>query len=272
MRFIAILKNGKRGDHIELSASEYSMADRMWTQIIQASSFPLELLRLNSGESPEYLKQLMLYLEKLIHCHGRINHSALSSTYKTPVILPSNHYFTELLIKERHKMVHHDGIRETPSAVRETHWIPRGREAVKRVVWSCVICQKIFEGKPYSPPLMPDLPLERVSEGLPFATTGADFAGPLYVKYNIPTESNDKVKAHICLFTFASTRAVHLELTETLSAHSFLLAFRRFVGWRGLPSVMISDNAKTFRSASTPSSDIKKIRQDNEVQQHLISK
>ena len=91
-------------------------------------------------------------------------------------------------------MVHHDGTRETPSAVRETQWIPRGREAVKRVVWSCVICQKIFEGKPYSPPLMPDLPLERVSEGLPFATTGADFAGSLYVKYNIPTESNDKVR------------------------------------------------------------------------------
>ena len=140
-RFIATLKNGKRADQIELTASEYSMADSMWTQTIQASLFPLELQRLNNGESPVYLKQLMLYLdEKLIHCHGRINHSALSSTSKTPVLLPSNHYFTELLIKERHKMVHHDGIRETLSAVRETHWIPRGREAVKRVVRSCVIC------------------------------------------------------------------------------------------------------------------------------------
>ena len=56
LRFIAILKNGKRADQIELTASEYSMADRMWTQTIQASSFPLELLRLNSGESPVYLK------------------------------------------------------------------------------------------------------------------------------------------------------------------------------------------------------------------------
>ena len=41
LRFIAILKNGKRADQIELPASEYSMADRMWTQTIQASSFPL---------------------------------------------------------------------------------------------------------------------------------------------------------------------------------------------------------------------------------------
>ena len=60
LRFIAILK---RTDQIELTASEYSMADCMWTQTIQDSSFPLELLRLDSGESPVYLKQLMLYLD-----------------------------------------------------------------------------------------------------------------------------------------------------------------------------------------------------------------
>ena len=131
------------------------------------------------------------------------------------------------------------------------------------------MCRR-FEGKPYSPPaLMPDLPPESVSEGPPFATTSVDFAGPLYVKSHVTTESNDKVKAYICLFTCASTRAVHLELTEALSALSFLQAFRRFVGRRGLPSVMMSDNAKTFRFAS---SDIKKIRQDKEIQQHFTSK
>ena len=59
------------------------------------------------------------------------NQSALTASSKNPILLPPDHYFTELLIKERHKMVHHDGIRETLSAVRETHWIPRGRAAVK---------------------------------------------------------------------------------------------------------------------------------------------
>ena len=64
------------------------------------------------------------------------------------------------------------------------------REAVKRVVRSCVICRRCvicgrFEGKPYSPPLMPDLPPERISEGPPFATTDVDIAGPLNVKSHI---------------------------------------------------------------------------------------
>ena len=43
LRFIVTLKNGKRADQIELIASKYSKADRMWTQTIQASSFPLKL-------------------------------------------------------------------------------------------------------------------------------------------------------------------------------------------------------------------------------------
>ena len=192
MRFIAILKNGKRAGQIELTASEYSMADCMWTQTIQASSFRLKLLRLNSGESPIYLKELMLYLDEK---PGEL------ITLHYPVLLKPlyyyHHFFTELLNKERQKMVHYDGIRET-------HWIPRGRETVKRVVWGCVI-SRTFEGKPYSPPLMPDLPPERVSEVPPFVTTGVDFAGPLYVKSHVTAETNDKVKAYICLFICAST-------------------------------------------------------------------
>ena len=215
LRFIALLKNTERVDQTEVTAAEFSLADCMWTQTIQASSFTAELQRLNNGESYVPLKQLMLYLDKnIIRCHGRINQSALSASSKNPILLPPDHYFTELLIKERHKMVHHDGIRETLSAVRETHWIPRGR-AVKRVIRSCVVCRR-FEGRPYSSPMMPDLPPERVSEGPPFAHTGVDFAGPLYVKS--PVESDDKAKTYICLFTCATTRAVHLELTKALSA------------------------------------------------------
>ena len=66
----------------------------------------------------------------------------------------------------------------------------------------------------------------------------------------------EQIKAYVCLFTCAATRAVHLELTTDLSAATFLLAFRRFTSQRGIPSVMISDNAKVFQS---PSSVIKKV-------------
>ena len=47
-----------------------------------------------------------------------------------------------------------------------------------------------------------------------------------------------------------STRAIHLELVESLEVEAFLRAFRRFAVRRGLPSLVISDNAKSFKSAS----------------------
>ena len=99
-----------------------------------------------------------------------------------------------------------------------------------------------YEGLSYSTIKLPDLPDTRMSEDPPFSHTGIKFAGPLYLLSNSAIQS----KSYICLFTCALTRAVHLELTPTLNVPSFLLAFRKFAGRRGLPHTMISDNAKTF--------------------------
>ena len=127
-----------------------------------------------------------------------------------------------------------------------------------------MICLKM-EGRPYPTPTTPDLPEERVSDGPPFVNTGVDFAGPLYVQNGTQDE---QIKAYVCLFTCAATRAVHLELTPDLSAATFLLAFRRITSRRGIPSVMISDNAKVFQSAS---SVIKKVVQPEEVSKYMLN-
>ena len=75
--------------------------------------------------------------------------------------------------------------------------------------------------------------------------------GPLFVRDTSvsPTDSKE-TKACICLFMCASMRGLHLELTRELSATVFLQAFRRFCERRGVPSIIISDNAKTFKSCS----------------------
>src|SRR5699024_9173070 len=57
-------------------------------------------------------------------------------------------------------------------------------------------------------------------------------------------------KAYILLITCATSRAVHLELVTGLTTRLFLSAFRRFVSGRGLPQLIISDNALTFVRAS----------------------
>ena len=150
------------------------------------------------------------------------------------------------------------------NAVRETHWVVRGRTAVKRVLRGCVICKR-YEGRPVSMPSSPQLPEDRVSSKAPFSMTGVDFAGPLYVQ-----ASKEPLKTYVCLFTCGSTRAIHLELTNDLTTTSFLLAFRYFTSRKGLPSkIMLDDNAKIFKAAAK---EITKIRQSSQVKQFLINK
>ena len=82
----------------------------------------------------------------------------------------------------------------------------------------CIICRR-YDENPFPSPIVPDLPAERVSDAPPFSTTGIDFAGPLYVRSSDNKDCSCKV--YVCLFTCASTRVVHLELTRELSATSF---------------------------------------------------
>ena len=61
------------------------------------------------------------------------------------------------------------------------------------------------------PPKTPSLPSFRLNCCYPFETTGIDYAGSLYVKESNDTELR---KCYILLFTRATVRAVHLEITR----------------------------------------------------------
>ena len=122
---------------------------------------------------------------------------------------------------------------------------------VRKLLFGCTVCKK-FQGKPYKTPPPQPLPSCRVKEAPAFTYIGLDYVGPLYVK---STSEKDQ-KVWICLFTCCITRAVHLEAVPNLTAQAFLRCFRRYVARRSMPSFVISDNAKTFKSASK---ELKKI-------------
>ena len=73
-------------------------------------------------------------------------------------------------------------------------------------------------------------------------------------------------KCFIALFTCASTRDLHLELTPDLFANSFLRVLQRFLGRRGLPILFISDNGTTFRDAK-----VKKFALDRNIDWNTAS-
>ena len=261
-------------ERIRLNAADLKEAEHLWIRSVQGSAFSKEIAFLlskdHSSAPPAYVTQFGLFLDDgIIKCKGRLNNAPLPVNTRNPILLPTKHEFTCLLIKQSHESVKHSGIRDTLTTLRERYWILRGREAVKKFIRSCVICRK-HEGTPYGPLPPPDLPSNRVSEDPPFSHIGLDFAGPLYVEIkNSEDEIKESQKVYVCLFTCASTRAVHVELTRALSVESFLLAFRRFTSRRGLPATITSDNAKTFRSSSQ---DIRKIARPEEVWRYLANK
>ena len=201
----------------------------------------------------QWMRQLDLFRDDkgVWRCRGRIQNAAVSYSTKHPALLHKDHPFTFLVTRKAHEDVLHNGVKETLTEIRSKFWIVRGRSLAKKIVQQCRVCRR-HEGKPYSAPQPPPLPTFRVEEASPFTFTGCDFAGPLYIK----SECGQK-KVWICLFTCCVVRAVHLELVMDMSTTTFLRCFRRFVGRRGLPKQMISDNGKTFKAAANTISDIK---------------
>ena len=172
--------------------------------------------------------------------NGILHMQARNQDY-TPIILNPNSQLTKLIIEDCHHENLHAGAPTTLTILREKYWITSGLSTVKKITKQCFTCKKA--NAPLASQQMAPLPSFRVTPSNPFVHTGLDFAGPLLV-------TRGSHKRYILLFTCGSTRAVHLELTRSMSFKDFNLAFMRFVSRRGKPQKMYSDNAKTFIQAA----------------------
>ena len=238
---------GKKSRNVEkrVSAEEANSAEVMLIKDIQKRAFSKEFEFMQSkgtsGKRPVIENQLNLFVDEkgVIRCRSRLENAPLLEASKAPIVLHSKTYFSELVVSQAHERVFHDGVGEALSAVRERYWILRGREIVKKFVRRCKKCAR-FEGKPFEFNVTPNLPEFQVSEPPPppppFTNTEVDFAGPLYTSGIYDSDKSVK-KCYIALFTCALTRAVHLEIVESLDVDAFIRSFRRFTARRGVPFV-----------------------------------
>ena len=188
-------------------------------------------------------------------CDGRI------VGYK-PIYLENEEFITKL-IRYVHKKNNHLGIAHTVASIREEWWIPRLRSRVKKCIKNCNTC-KVFSTKPYGATTTASLPEFRTEVSRQFEHTGVDFAGPL--KYRI--SKKEEGKAYVLIFTCASSRAVHLELTKSQTTEEFIQKLNAFITRRTRPQRIVSDNAATFRATAAW---IKKITKDEMLHNVLAS-
>lgn len=211
-------------------------------RVLQQEHFPEEM----SGKTTTLVRNLGLYVDSngILRCKGRMANTDWSYDKKNPILIPKECEFTKKLIMETHMKNYHVGVSHTLSLIREKFWIPQGRAQVKKVLKKCPQCIK-HGGGPYKLPNTPALPAERVNLTTPFAFTGMDYFGPVFVQTNL-----GKQKRWIALFTCLAIRAIHLEVVNDLTAEQCLLGLKRFIAVRGKPNLIVSDNASQFKLVS----------------------
>ena len=91
---------------------------------------------------------------------------------------------------------------------------------------------------------MSDLPEDRLESSPPFTYCAVDYCGPWHVK-----EGRKEVKKYIALFTCMASRAVHLEVSNSLETDSFINALRPFICRRGPVRQLRSDQGTNFIGA-----------------------
>ncbi|XP_064482989.1 uncharacterized protein LOC135395831 [Ornithodoros turicata] len=232
-----------------LTGAEITRAERVWLHRTQQEAFPSEISCLSSGKTislTSCVRDLRPFLDDFgtIRVGGRLHQLPDCEQVKHPVLLPAKHRFTDLVVVDAHHRVLHAGVQHTLSQVRSKFWILRGRQTTRRVLHTCLTCRKHHPQLGTVPTAL--LPRERATESESFAVVGVDFAGPLYLR-----GSSSSSKAYIVLFSCGVTRAIDLELSSSMNVPDFLLAYRRFIARRGMPSCVYSDNARTFHKCST---------------------
>ena len=245
LRFVSNLKRKNEKKELtdeDLKQEEIERARELWIREMQGSV-------LNDEKFDQVKVSLSLYKDDkgILRCGGRLKNAPIPFNARFPIFLPRSSHFTNLVINECHLKVLHNGVRETLTELRSCFWVVKGRQAVKTVIGKSSVCKKI-EGRSYAVPRSPPLPEFRLSDEFAFSRVGVDFAGPMYVK-DIFAKGGGMNKVYIALFTCATSRAVHLELVPSLTAESFIKALARFKGRRGTPTLIVSDNGKTFKDS-----------------------
>ena len=258
-RWLKIVREGRRGP---LTVEEMQEAEETWIRRAQQDDYGAELQCLRRQlpvKSTSKLSGMTVGLVNDIIClDSRVKRSPeLSPTARNPPLLPRSHRYTELLIQHLHQRMGHRAHDAVLVSLRQKCWVPQAARTIRSVVARCHTC-RLRKGKPQSAQMAP-LPLSRVTmlEGA-FQTTGMDYFGPMKVK-----RGKSVTKIWGVLFRCLATRAIHIELTDSLDADAALMAISRFQARRGNVKEIWSDNGKNLTSANkTLRQELKALNQD----------
>ena len=245
-----------------VSVEEMELAEQYIVKLVQKQAFSKELSSLKQEKEDQNhsrserkkrvvsksstLLRLDPFMDEngLIRVGGRIRSASIDDKAKHPIVLPKKEYLSELVVRQLHERVEHQGRGITMNEVRSSgYWIIGGKSVVAKLIKKCAICQRLRAT--VKDQKMADLPKERLEASPPFTYSAVDYFGTWYIKLG-----RREMKRYGVLFTCMSSRAIHLEVSETLETDSFLNAYRRFVCRRGPIRQLRCDCGTNFVGAS----------------------
>ncbi|XP_017494215.1 PREDICTED: uncharacterized protein LOC108382340 [Rhagoletis zephyria] len=161
----------------------------------------------------------------------------LSLDQVNPVILPSRCHLTELLVNYEHNRQGHPGADRTMAAIRDQYFVFGLRPYVRKLLSRCMICKRT-RGKTVNVDLgmVPSFRYDMYAT--PFTNVGMDLFGPLKIAMKTPG------KRYGVIFTCATTRSVHLEFVNNMTAQEVFTALLTFIARRGIPHLLYTDNGR----------------------------
>ena len=255
-----------------MSVSDLQGAELYLVKQTQKDCFTQELKDLVSMTSvvkhKSSIAQLDPFIDEvgLLRVGGRIRNGTFPLELKHPLILPRNHFVSELVVRHGHETVGHAGKGMTVNAVRTMgFWVVGLTSLVSSMIHKCSFCRKqrgaLLNQK------MSDLPQDRLDDQVPpFTHIGVDYFGPFYIR-----EGRKELKRYGVLFTCLVVRAVHIETAQSLDTDSFINALRRFLSIRGPIRTLRCDRGTNFIGAIRALTDSVSHIDESEVTKFLSS-
>ncbi|CAD5126427.1 unnamed protein product [Dimorphilus gyrociliatus] len=170
------------------------------------------------------------------------------SYLENPRILDGKSTIGKLMVKRIHEENCHAPLARMRVILRETYWVLNEVATIRRVIAECDQCRRYrsiirYEkrgNKPYSFQIENDLEI--------FKYIGIDHFGPFKLKQG--------GKLYVLLLICLQSKTVQLEVTEGLDTNSTKLALERAWARERRPSLIISDNYRTFKAMAQEKNQI----------------
>ncbi len=200
----------------------------------------------------------------ILRVGGKLRQSNLPIEEKHPIIVPKNTHVTRLIIQSCHEKVAHQGRGLTLNSIRSHGYcIIGGNTAVRSFISKCVHCRR-WRHKPITQK-MSDLPEDRMIAAAPFTYCAVDYFGPFMIRIK-----RSDVPRYGVLFTCLASRAIHLEVAESLDTDAFINALRRLIAIRGPIRLLRSDRGTNFVGAMNEQTRELEAMKNEKLRQFLL--